>query len=140
MELAILILLICIVLWLVFYEVYLTKKLNRMRDDIDAIISSGMTAHEKHLKYFMSDIKELIDKLSDKYTDCINKVGNQHCSFTKVAIEKSENYYYKALKIILESLKVFSDDLDEFEEHIDKSIKEINCTKKKSNNKEIKVE
>lgn len=140
MELAILILLICIVLWLVFYEVYLTKKLNRMRDDIDAIISSGMTAHEKHLKYFMSDIKELIDKLSNKYTDCINKVGNQHCSFTKVAIEKSENYYYKALKIVLESLKVFSDDLDEFEEHVDNSIKEINCTKKKSNNKEIKVE
>ena len=140
MELAILFLLICIVLWLLFYEVYLTQKLNRMRDDIDAIISSGMTAHEKHLKYFMSDIKELVDKLSNKYTDCINKVGNQHCSFTKAAIEKSENYYYKALKIVLESLKVFSDDLDEFEEHIDKSIKEINCTKKKSNSKEIKVE
>jgi hypothetical protein len=140
MELAILILLICIVLWLVFYEVYITKKLNRMRDNIDAIISNGMTAHEKHLKYFMSDIKELVNKLSNEYTDCINQIGNQHCNFTKTAIEKSENYYYKALKIVLESLKVFSEDLVEFEEHIDKSIKEINCTKKKNNNKEIKVE
>lgn len=140
MELAILILLICIVLWLVFYEIYLTKKLNKMRDDIDAIISSGMTAHEKHLKYFMSDIKELVDKLSNKYTDCINKVGNQHCSFTKVAIEKSENYYYKSFKIVLEALKAYTDTLDEFTEHVDKSIKEINCTKKKNNNKEIKVE
>lgn len=140
MELAILILLVCIILWLVFYEVYLTKKLNRMRDDIDAIISSGMAAHEKHLKYFMIDIKELVDKLSNKYTDCINKVGNQHCSFTKKAIDKSTNYYYKAFKIVLEGLNAYADALDEFEEHIDKSIKEINYTKKKNNNKEIKVE
>ena len=140
MELAIFILLVCIVLWLVFYEVYITKKLNRMRDDIDTIISSGMTAHEKHLKDFMSDIKELVNKLSNKNTDCINQIGNQHCNFTKAAIKKNEDYYYKALKIVLESLKVFSDDLVEFEEHIDKSIKEINCTKKKSSNKEIKVE
>ena len=115
---------------------------DRLNIDLDEYIfmDDGLMSTNNLTQAFMSDIKELVDKLSNKYTDCINKVGNQHCSFTKAAIEKSENYYYKAFKIVLESLKVFSDDLDEFEEHIDKSIKEINCTKKKSNSKEIKVE
>ena len=140
MELAILILLVCILLLLIFYGFYFTKKINGIYTDVHNTIVQYMSNYDKRLSNHIDNVCKMLEALSNKFVDCVNKAGNQHCSFTKAVIEKSENYYYKALKIVLESLKVFSDDLDEFEEHIDKSIKEINCTKKKNNNKEIKVE
>ena len=88
----------------------------------------------------ISYLKYLCTNSFKEFIDCINKASNQHCDFTKKAIDKSTDYYYKSFKIVLEGLKAFSDDLDEFTEHIGKSIKEINCTKKKSNNKEIKID
>lgn len=140
MELAILILLICVILWLVFYEVYLTKKLNNIYTDVHNTIVQYMSNYDKRLSNHTDNVCKTLDALSKEFVDCINKANNQHCDFTKKAIDKSTDYYYKALKIVLESLTVYADILDEFTKHVDKNIKEINCTKKKNNNKEIKVE
>ena len=99
-----------------------------------------MSNYDKRLSNYTDNVCKALNVLSKEFIDCINKTGNQHCDFTKKAIDKSTNYYYKAFKIVLEGLNAYGDSLDEFAEHIDKSIKEINCTKKKSNNKEIKIE
>ena len=140
MELAILILLVCILFLLIFYGFYFTKKINGIYTNVHNTIVQYMSNYDKRLDTHSINVLKAFDALSNTFVDCINKVGNQHCSFTKAAIEKSENYYYKSFKIVLEALKAYTDALDEFTEHVDKSIKEINCTKKKSNNKEIKVE
>lgn len=140
MELAILILLVCILLLLIFYGFYFTKKINGIYTNVHNTIVQYMSNYDKRLSNHSDNICKALDALSKEFIDCINKAGNQHCDFTKKAIDKSTDYYYKAFKIVLEGLKAFSDDLEEFEEHIDKSIKDINCTKKKNNNKEIKVE
>ena len=99
-----------------------------------------MSNYDKRLSNHSDNVLKAFDALSNEFVNCIHKAGNQHCDFTKKAIDKSTNYYYKAFKIVLEGLNAYADSLDEFAEHIDKSIKEINCTKKKSNSKEIKVE
>ena len=157
MELAILILLVCILLLLIFYGFYFTKKINGIYTDVHNTIVSYMDTYNKHLSYSTDNLHKAFNVLSSKFSNCVGIITNQHCNFTNKAIEESENYYFtnkaimkvieksenyhhKAIKIVLESLKVFSDDLDEFTEHVDKSIKEINCNKKKSNSKEIKVE
>lgn len=140
MELAILILLVCILLLLIFYGFYFTKKINGIYIDVHNTIVQYMSNYDKRLSNHIDNVCKTLEALSNKFVDCVNKAGNQHCSFTKVAIEKSENYYYKSFKIVLEALKAYTDALDEFTEHVDNSIKEINCTKKKNNNKEIKVE
>lgn len=140
MELAILILLVCILLLLIFYGFYFTKKINGIYTNVHNTIVQYMSNYDKRLSNHTDNVCKALDALSKEFIDCINRAGNQHCSFTKAAIEKSENYYYKSFKIVLEALKAYTDALDEFTEHVDKSIKETNCTKKKSNNKEIKVE
>lgn len=140
MEFAILILLVCILLLLIFYGFYFTKKINSIYTDVHNTIVQYMSNYDKRLDTHSINVLKAFDALSNTFIDCINKVGNQHCDFTKKAIEKSENYHYKAIKIVLEALKAYADSLDEFAEHVDKSIKEINCTKKKNNSKEIKVE
>ena len=140
MELAILILLICVLFLLIFYCFYLTKKINSIYTDVHNTIVQYMSNYDKRLSNHTDNVCKALNALSKEFIDCINKAGNQHCDFTKKAIDKSTNYYYKAFKIVLEGLNAYADALDEFTEHIDKSIKEINCTKKKSNNKEIKVE
>ena len=140
MELAILILLVCILLLLIFYGFYFTKKINGIYTNVHNTIVEYMSAYNRHLDTYSTNVCKAFEALFNKFVDYTNKAGNQHCDFTKKAIDKSTDYYYKAFKIVLEGLKAFSDDLEEFEEHIDKSIKDINCTKKKSNNKEIKVE
>lgn len=140
MELAILILLVCILLLLIFYGFYFTKKINGIYTNVHNTIVQYMSNYDKRLDTHSINVLKAFDALSNTFVDCINKAGNQHCDFTKKAIDKSTNYYYKAFKIVLEALKAYADSLDEFAEHVDKSIKEINCTKKKNNSKEIKVE
>lgn len=140
MELAILILLVCILLLLIFYGFYFTKKINGIYTNVHNTIVQYMSTYDKRLINHSDNVLKSFDALSKTFIDSVNKAGNQHCSFTKAAIDKSTNYYYKAFKIVLEGLNAYADSLDEFAEHIDKSIKEINCTKKKNNNKEIKVE
>ena len=140
MELVILILLVCILLLLIFYGFYFTKKINGIYADVHNTIVQYMSTYDKRLINHSDNVIKAIDALSKEFIDCINKAGNQHCDFTKKAIDKSTDYYYKTLKIVLGALNAYTDSLDEFAEHIDKSIKEINCTKKKNNNKEIKVE
>ena len=140
MKLAILIILICILLLLIFYGFYFTKKINSIYTDVHNTIVQYMSAYDKRLISHSNNVLKTFEALSNKFVDSVNKAGNQHCDFTKKAIDKSTNYYYKVFKIVLEGLNAYADTLDEFTEHIDKSIKEINCTKKKSNNKEIKVE
>ena len=140
MELAILIILICILFLLIFYGFYFTKKINGVSTDVHNTIVQYMSAYDRHLDTYSTNVRKAFEELSNTFVDSINKAGNQHCDITNKAIDKSKDYYYKSFKIVLESLKIYADALDKFEEHIDKSIKEINCTKKKNNNKEIKVE
>ena len=140
MELAILIILICILFLLIFYGFYFTKKINGVSTDVHNTIVQYMSAYDRHLDTYSTNVRKAFEELSNTFVDSINKAGNQHCDITNKAIDKSKDYYYKSFNIVLESLKIYADALDKFEEHIDKSIKEINCTKKKNNNKEIKVE
>ena len=140
MELAILIILVCILSLLIFYGFYFTKKINSIYTDVHNTIVQYMSNYDKRLSNHTDNVCKSLSTLYKEFIDSINKAGNQHCDITNKAIDKSKDYYYKSFKIVLESLKVYADALDKFEEHIDKSIKEINCTKKKNNNKEIKIE
>ena len=106
MELAILIILVCILSLLIFYGFYFTKKINSIYTDVHNTIVQYMSNYDKRLSNHTDNVCKALNTLYKEFIDSINKAGNQHCDITNKAIDKSKDYYYKSFKIVLESLKV----------------------------------
>ena len=94
MELAILILLVCILLLLIFYGFYFTKKINSIYTNVHNTIVQYMSNYDKRLDTHSINVLKAFDALSNTFVDCINKANEDisTAAIQRVTAKLEETY------------------------------------------------